>query len=261
MTAYSMRLCVTGLVIFLLTLVVYFPADRASHFLSAYVPETVIWQKLDGTLFAPTFHNTTLLITDGRRLQLDRIHLHLFKMPLIAGQIKFQFDIEVGDGQIHGTAILNKSSWQIPKLEGDIALMSLTNIAPEMVIAGVGGRAIFKGSRIAGDLQGRSVTGQLDLMIESLQLGMLNSEKPVGSYMLVLQGTEDKGIHGTLNTKPAEAQLSVQGQLVVDLNSHDIHFEGRAGATGSATDAVRSLLPLLGKMESDQANIVWHTRL
>jgi len=261
MTAHSLRLSVTGLVIFLLTLVVYFPADRASHLLSAYVPETLTWQKLDGTLFEPIFHSTTLRITDGRRLHLDRIKLHLLKMPLFTGQIKFQFDVEVGDGQIHGTAILNKSSWQIPMLDGDIALVSLANIAPEMVIAGVDGRAIFKGSRIAGDLQGRSVTGQLELVIDALQLDMLNSEKPVGSYMLVLQGTEDKGIHGTLDTKPAEAQLSVQGQLAVDLNSRDIHFEGRAGATGSATDAVRSLLPLLGKMESDQAKIVWHTRL
>ena len=261
MTAYGLRLCVVGVAIFLITLVIYFPADRALHILREHIPESIEWQQLDGSLFSPTFHNMTIRISDGRSLQMDRVQLRLSRLPLFTGQIMFQFDVGMDDGYIRGSVILNKSSWQIPQLDGDIALVSLTNIAPELEIAGVGGRAIFKGSRIAGDLQGRSVTGQLDLMIESLQLGMLNSEKPVGSYMLVLQGTEDKGIHGTLNTKPAEAQLSVQGQLALDLNLHDIHFEGRAGATGSATDAVRSLLPLLGNMESDQANIVWHTRL
>ena len=261
MTAYSLRLSVAGLVIFLLTLIVYFPADRALHILREHIPESIEWQQLDGSLFAPTFHNTTLRITDGRRLQLDRIQLHLFKMPLFVGQIKFQFDIEVGDGQIHGTALLNKSSWQIPKLDGDIALVSLTNIAPEMEIAGVDGRAIFKGSRIAGDLQGRTVTGQLELEIKSLQLDMLNTNKPLGSYTLALQGSETTGIQGSLSTTSTDAQLYIQGQLAVDLNVHDIKFDGRASAAKSAADAVISLLPLLGKMEGDQAHIEWHARL
>ena len=261
MMQYQRRLIFAGLAIFLVTLLTNIPSDRALQLFRDKLPAGISWHQVSGSAFHPVFYNLLVRTPAGREVLIESADLNVAILPLLIGRLKMQFILRLNDGEFSGTAILQQQSWQLPEIEGNVSLLMLAEILPELKLTGPRGRVIFSGNALAGEYRNLSVTGELKATVEKLQLDMLNTQRPLGDYSIQLQSGDNKILQGRIETVSTDAQLSVQGDLSLAPESKSIQFEGQAWASSDAPASVQSLLTLLGPVEQGRARIRWQTRL
>jgi hypothetical protein len=261
MTSRQARLLVAGLAVFLISLIIQVPADRLLYLFRDNLPATISWQSVSGTVFTPSFHNLVIYTTDNHRVLIESADLHISLLPLMLGRLKLQFNLTSPDSHVSGVAIVRRHDWEIPELEGRLALRTLSGLSPWLEMSGADALVSFSGNKLAGEFQRLPASGELKLMLEDLQIKMLGTEGPLGDYSLQLQTIEEAGVSGSVDTASADARLKIQGRLVLDPISRLLRFEGKASVAADAPESVASILPMLGPVTDGYARIDWQTKL
>jgi hypothetical protein len=260
MTVYRQRLLIAGLFVFLLTLLVNFPADQLFNLFRGRIPESVSWQQVSGTIFRPVFHQVNIRLANGRRLQLDSVDISFSPLQILPGANGLKTEVVLAGGRTVAWVKPGMAQLQINSLEGDLQLQGMAGLTPLVGGLGISGHIRFNGDALAVDYQGLPQAGELEISITDLMLKQLDASGPLGDYTTRLQ-VVDGIIQGNIGTSSANAPLRIQGQLQVDIAGRTAGFNGEASVSDSASSSLYGILPLLGPIEAGRARINWQTRL
>jgi len=261
MNKHWIRLGGMGLAVFLIAMVINFPAAWGLYLLQDRVPSSVKWQEVSGTVFDTSINHVEVILPGNRRAVLDNIEVRTSVLPLLLGRAMLEFRVRTGGEDIAGQARLRRAEWSIPLIEGVLPLELLTGVVPELGSLGMTGRIVFHGSGLSGKYEDLPGSGRLVVTVEDLRLDLIEADRPLGNYYADLEAGEETGIAGSVRTISTDAMLNIEGTIRSDPGGVNLHFIGKAWVDAGASDPVRSLLPLLGVVENDQATIDWQGTL
>jgi len=260
MTSSRFRLLLGGVAVFLITLLLHLPADRVLDLYRDRLPTNIVWQQLTGNVFNPSFSQLVIKVSDRQSILIETADIHISVLPLLAGRLKFRFVLTVENGQVSGVAVLRKNTWQVPVIEGQVPLRSLTALLPAAGLAAGSGQVNISGNTLAGLYRQLPVTGAVEVIMNQLQLDLLHPQS-LGNYAVKLQADEQTGVFGSIATLSTDALINIQAELKLDAVSNSLRIDGQARVASNAPDSIISVLPLLGTVTDGIARIQWQTRL
>ena len=260
MTAYRQRLLIAGLLVFLLTLLVNFPADQLFTLFRGRIPESVSWQQVSGTIFRPVFHQVNIHLADGRRLQLDSVDISFSPLQILPGGNGLKTEVMLAGGRTLAWVKPGMARLQINSIEGDLQLQGMAGLTPLVGGLGVSGYIHFTGDALDVDYQGQPQAGDLEISITDLMLKQLDASGPLGNYTARLH-IVDGIVQGNIGTSSVNAPLHIEGQLQLNIPERTAGFTGEASVSDTASSSLYGILPLLGPIEAGRARINWQTRM
>lgn len=247
------RLVGLGVVVYLLALVVQFPASWALHWARDSVPDTVAWEGVEGTVWSPRFQRIAVSLPGGGRLQIGPGEVRMRPGSLFTGKLGYTFRAEVLGGQVRGRLNYGLGNqWVIPKLQARLDLASLGEVDPRLAMAEARGTLLLAGQ----DLHGGSLPegGQVRATLEGLRLGLLPTEDALGEYALEGEVSGPGLLEGTVESLRG-GTLDVNGRYRLDLAERTYRFNGEGQAGADAPEALRDMLPMLGTVSDGRVTI------
>ena len=244
-----------GLLVFLVTFLINFPAAWALQLLHARLPVQLAWEDASGTVFDGAASRLSVVLDGGRVLRFENVSLRMSLLPLLLGRMETDFDARGYEGGIQGRAILGPRTWRVARTEGRVSLAAFAEALPEIALLGLSGRLSFSGEGLSGGYRAPPVTGSMNAIVEELRVGLIETGSAIGSYRLSLNADPGEPLDFGVDTPSPASMLIIEGEGTVDSAGGTIRFEGYATAADHATEPVRSLLPLLGPVINGRAAI------
>lgn len=258
MTRRWLMLGLLCLLVFSFTFVLRTPAVWLIHLTKDRIPVAAGWQSVSGTAFNTRFYNLTLVLDDGRRIDLNRLDLTISPFSLLLARVDLSYQIQAYGGELRGRIRFKHNSWEIPAIQGDIMLSALTQFLPQFEVPGMSGRIAIDGKDLSAAYEQLPATGQLDVEIKQLQLDIIQDQSSLGTYAMSLAFYPQNKIEGELITTDNKAPLNIDGRIGFDPLQNRLDFIGTARASSSAFDETMSdVLALMGKAGADETDINW----
>ncbi|HKJ71065.1 MAG TPA: type II secretion system protein N [Gammaproteobacteria bacterium] len=255
------RLTLLGAVVFGVALIFQIPAGWALYLARDRIPQTVQWQGVSGSVFDASVERVTVSLPGGARVVAGPVTVRTGLVGALTGSLPVDFRGRVLGGEVSGRARLGPGGWRIPDIHGRLDLGGLPRALPQLEVAGLSGEVLFRGQGLAGSYRGTPRQGRLRASVESLQAGLIRTDRPLGDYALDLTLGEDGGLQGQVRTVAEDPLLGIKGQVGGSLGDGAIHFRGSGWAADDAPPAVRDILPLLGDPHDGRVRIQWQGRL
>ncbi|KPV40119.1 hypothetical protein AN478_08210 [Thiohalorhabdus denitrificans] len=253
------RLIGLGVVVYLLALVVQFPASWALHWARGSVPDTVAWEGVEGTVWSPRFQRVAVSLPNGGRLLIGPGEVRMQPGKLLTGELGYTFRAELLGGQVRGR--LNHGfgdRWEIPEIQGRLDLANLGEVDPRLAMAEARGGLLFAGQELHGGSLPEG--GQVRATLEDLRVGLVPTAGPLGEYALEGEVSGPGRLEGTVETLNG-GTLDISGRYRVDLQARTYRFNGEGQAGAEAPEVLRDMLPMLGTVRDGRVTIRQQGRL
>ena len=205
------RLSILGVIVFIVTFLVRFPADKLANLIQENSHAGIHWQSVSGTVLDAHVQGLVVNLQDNRALYIENIDLEVSLPTLLTGRINTQIHAYNQAGYVNGMLVLGLNSWSLRDLSGDIDLMHLQSAIPELGLLQAGGMLKLSVPLLSGDYHALPHSGSMVFTINGLQLGVIIDGQELGSYMLSASVNGEDGFRGILETIPEESQLFIEG--------------------------------------------------
>lgn len=254
MTRRWLSLGLLCLLVFSFTFVLRTPAAWLIHLTKDRIPFAASWQSVSGTAFNTTFYNLTLILVDGRPINLNRLNVKISPFGLLLARIDSSYEIETDDGEVRGHVRFKRSAWEMPIIQGEIILSGLTQFFPQFEVPGMKGRVAIDGKDLSAAYKQLPAAGQLDIEIKELQLDIFEDKSSLGNYAISLAFEPQNKVEGELTTTDNKALLNIDGRIEFDPLKSRLDFIGEAR---TSNEKINNILPLMGKVRGNESDINW----
>lgn len=257
MQQYTLRLGLLGLAVFIIVMLVQLPTGRALSWIEAGTSQRLLWQHASGSIFDARVDTLVLTLAPDRRILLEQVELNTAILPLLVGRLVIEFKGRINNEEFSGHANLGWGKWRLQHIQGHLSIQALSALLPELEIFGVRGNLLFRGEGLIGRYNQLPDTGSIDAMIEDLYLGLIQTGQPLGSYSIKLDEDDTGDMSGVLQTVSDDALLNLDVNINLNAEDRSIALQGQAWAGNSQAEAVQSVLPLMGPVQGNRAQINW----
>ena len=254
-------LLLLGLIIYALVLAYRFPAAWALHWSRDRIPPTVEWGGVSGSVLDARVARLALTVPGGGTPVIGPVEWRTSLHRAVFGHMPLTFRAEALQGEVNGQARLQPGGWRLPVLKGRFSLAALPEVLPQLAMAQVEGRVLFRARDLQGGYAQPPQSGKLRATVEGLAAGLIETDRPLGDYQVALELQSGGQLAGEVTTVNDDALLRIQGRLRGDLKAGRLRFNGRGEVPPDAPAMVRDILPLLGSVNGDRVRIQWQGRL
>ncbi|MEX2488553.1 MAG: hypothetical protein WD356_03410, partial [Pseudomonadales bacterium] len=90
-----------------------------------------------------------------------------------------------------------------------------------------------------------------------LTLGLVRTPQPLGSYSITLADNREGEMSGALQTINDDALLHFDVNINLNAESRSVALHGHAWAGNNQAEAVQAVIPLMGPLQNNRAQINW----
>ena len=250
-------LAVTALVVFLGALLLRTPALWILAGTNRLLPADISWNDAHGTISGMVIRGLTFRLPGGRRAYISKVTLDPAFLSLFGGRLGLEFRIDDGGKAVSGSAGFSLYHWRLEEIEGELPLTALLPTLPELEIAGLDGGLTIRGGAVSGEYGSLPDAGRLTVGFEDIRAIWLQTDRPLGDYLLELQAFEQAGISGDLSTLPGPALFTVTGSVMHEPSLQTLKFSGMGRLSPDAPTPLRRILPFLGRAGRDSVTMEW----
>jgi hypothetical protein len=255
-----LRLAILGIPVFFITIFINFPAEPIAEILREKTFPGLNWRSMKGSIFNVEIIGLSMKTDPGRIYRLDKLVLQTSVLRLFTGSVFTEVTAQIQNSQIGCDLILNQSQWHINKISGLIQLDELYSQFPELALIGVSGELNLSGDNLAGQYNELPSTGNLDVRLKNMMLGIVSTASQLGNYQLAIEKIDYNRILGKLDMLEGDSQLYIMADAILNKVDKVILIQGYAWAGMDAEEQVNELLPLIGNIDNGRAQINWRTR-
>jgi len=257
MQQYPLRLGLLGLAVFIMIMLVQLPASWVLSWIEAGTSQRLLWHHASGSVFDARVDTLAVSVAPDRQIVLEQVQLDTSILPLLVGRLVFEFKGRINSEEFSGRANLGWGKWRLQQIQGRIALQALSSLFPELEIFGVRGDVLIRGEGLVGRYNQPPESGSVDAMLENLYLGLIQTRQPLGSYSIKLDDSRAGEMSGALQTIGNDALLNFDVNIRLNAEDRSIALQGQAWAGNSEAEAVQGMLPLMGSVQGNRAQINW----
>jgi hypothetical protein len=251
------RLSILGVLVFMTTFVIRFPAEKLVELIQKNALPGIHWQTVSGTVFDARIEGVTLSLQNNRRLYVENLKISTSFPALLIGQIQSNLNISGQDVFIDGKIKLGINSWSVNKLSGEINIENLYTIIPELELLEASGDLNISAQSLTGDYHALPRKGFVTLIINGLQLGVISGRQSLGSYTLTLSTNEQEAYSVEIDTLYDSSLLFIEGDGHYTPVDKSITFKGQGWVSENTPENVKAILPLMGEVKNGRVLIDW----
>jgi len=257
MQQYQLRLGLLGLAVFIIVMLVQLPAAWVLSWIEGGTSQRLLWQHASGSVFDARVDTLVVSVAPDRQIVFEQVQFNTSILPLLVGRLVFEFKGNTNNEEFSVRANLGWGKWRLQQIQGRIALEALSSLLPELEIFGVRGNLLIRGEGLVGSYNQLPGSGSIDAMIENLYLGLIQTRQPLGSYLIKLDDSRAGEMSGVLQTVGNDALLNFYVNINLDAENRSLALQGQAWAGNNDAEEVQGMLPLMGPVQGNRAQINW----
>jgi hypothetical protein len=246
-----------GIPVFLITILINFPAEPIAERLRVNTLSTLNWQSMTGSIFNVEISGFSITTKSGRNYYLDKLVLQTSVLPLLTGRIITHVSTQIEDAYVKAELEMYLNQWRLNQVDGTIKMNELSSLFPEISLIGIQGELEIKGEDISGQYNELPNTGKLDLTLQSLNLDLFQTNRSLGNYRLLFTIVENTQMQGKISMMEGKHLLNIDADIFLNIKEKNILVKGSAWTGEDASEPVSQLLPLIGRLENGRAQINW----
>ncbi|NNE39022.1 MAG: hypothetical protein HKN08_12005, partial [Gammaproteobacteria bacterium] len=176
------RLFVVGCIV-LITVFINLPAEIVINRIKTETGLPIEWQGIEGSIFNVNFYGFSITLGSGHVLTLDQVSIQSSTLSLLSGKLDSSFDLNVVNQNLPGSSTVGLNQWRINELTGGLTIASLYPSFPGLAIFGLAGDVDLDVEQFSGPYHGLPNRGNVQIKINGLETEVINTEKPLGSYV------------------------------------------------------------------------------